>query len=125
MKTAQQNFELLKKRLFASPYVRYIALIDGLGNTIVGSMKQGVQAITLPDQDFVMNLQAMVALGIGESNQKFAGKLHYISVKWNKIMDLYFLIQPDLGLAVTLDVDAPADAISELGENTKDVLGRF
>jgi hypothetical protein len=116
MKTAQQSFELLKKRLFTSAYVRYIALIDSYGNTIAGSMKQGVPAVTLPDQDLVMNLQAMVALGIGESNETFAGKLQHMIVRWNKVMDVYFLVRRDLGLAVTVDPDTPQEAISEISE---------
>jgi hypothetical protein len=106
---SKQHTELLEK-LFKLPEVRYAAIVDEFGTTLQERMRPLTDRVTPPAQDLKMNMQTILALRMAETNVKFVGKLHYLSIRWEKIIDMYFLLANKLGVAVTLDGEATDEA---------------
>jgi hypothetical protein len=109
----------LLNQLFKLPEVRYAAIVGEFGTTLQERMRPATVRVTPPDQDQKMNMQTILALRMAETNVKYVGKLNYLCIRWEKIIDMYFLLASKLGIAVTLDGDASDEATQSVASLVK------
>jgi hypothetical protein len=108
------DYELLIRELFKLDHVRYAVVLDDFGERITGGMNSNVESTTPPDVERRLEVQCILILRMAEAYEQYDGRLLYSSIKWDKLSAYFFALSDKRVLAVTVEGDAPANAIERV-----------
>ena len=108
------EFQSLIDTLFELQAVRYAVVSNSVGDRITGGMKQGVQTISSPQMEMKLERQAVLILNMAENFEPENGRLYFVSVRWDKVVALFFLLSQDHALTITVNGDAPLQDLFEI-----------
>jgi len=108
------EFEILVNSLFKLPRVRYAAVIDSHGEKLHGGMKPGVVSMSSTQTEKKLEIQSVLILKMAEDFETECGRLFYSSIRWEKLVGLFFLLSQDWALNVTIEGDMPLSEIFEI-----------
>ncbi len=116
-----KNFDLVKEKyddlirsLFEMPHGRYAVVLDDFGNRIAGGMKVGIESTTTEVAERRLEVQAVLILRMAEGYEEFDGKVHYSSIRWDKVLAHFFILSTNTALALTLQGSAPTYHIEKV-----------
>jgi hypothetical protein len=113
--TEKESYQELVESLFALPFVRYAVVTDDFGHRYAGGMKPGIQSSTPIELEKRLEAQAVLILKMAEGYVPYVGKLLWSSIRWDKVIALFFLLGEDKGtLSVTIQGETPLEASLEV-----------
>ncbi len=120
----KDSYQKLVNRLFELPFVRYAVVTDDYGRRYVGGMKPGVQSTTPIEIEKRLETQAVLILKMAEGYIPYDGNLLWSSIRWEKVLALFFLLGQDKGtLSLTLEGNSSLQSalqVHQLVEDWKD-----
>jgi len=100
--------------------VRYAAVINSLGERILGGMKLGVTNLSSDSDERKYEFQSVITLKMAQNHESDFGMLHYSAMRWDKIVALYFLLSKEYSLNLTIYGDTPLEKVFEIERIVKE-----
>ena len=115
MPISKEAYQELIDSLFSLPFVRYAVITDNFGRRYAGGMKSGVESTTPVEIEKRLESQAVLILMMAESYVPYDGELFWSSIRWKKVIALFFLLGKDRGtVSVTVQGDTPFNSFSKV-----------
>ncbi|MHB1909102.1 MAG: hypothetical protein ACYCQJ_09585 [Nitrososphaerales archaeon] len=119
MKLEIERHQELIDTLFKFPFVRYAVITDEWGKRYAGGMKPGVTSTTPVEIEKRLETQAVLILKMAEGYVDYDGKVLFSTIRWEKILAMFFLLNGNRTLSVTLEGDTFFDLISKVRETVE------
>ncbi len=115
MPVDKEAYQELINSLFAFPFVRYAVVTDNFGRRYAGGMKPGVESTTPVEIEKRLESQAVLIMMMAESYVPYDGELFWSSIRWKKVIALFFLLGKDRGnVSVTVQGNTSYDSFIEI-----------
>lgn len=114
-----QKYSQLLESLYKMDGVRYAAVLNQYGERVSGGMKSSVKSLTPTNLDERLEIQAVLTLRMAEGFAKFTGKLMYATFRWPKAIALFFILNEEKALSLTLDGDFSPKSILSINNAVK------
>jgi hypothetical protein len=117
----KDSYQVLINRLFELSFVRYAVVTDDYGRRYVGGMKPGIESTTPIEIEKRLETQAVLILKMAEGYVPYDGDLLWSSIRWEKVVALFFLLGQDKGtLSLTLEGNSSLESALQVHQLVED-----
>ncbi len=106
------------KLVLQLPEVRFVGLLDPMGNQIAGGFREGVTPLKNEEERRKMNLEAVLRIRTRQEFDYYLGPVKYAAARREKVVMMTFLVGNNVLLVSAepdVDIDKTAQKIIKMG----------